>query len=329
MAPWLVGCTHKLPPTPESPTTAVVGKRTITLEEVDQSIKDALFEQRFPPGDTARLFEARQSALDHMIDAEVVAQAAQGSGLSPDEWIAREVETRYPISEEDVDAFWQEYEHRIPKDRPEEEIRSDIREYLAEENAKTLVAELRGSAQVRMVLARPRYEVEPRGVPRGPENAPVTIVEFSDFECPYCGRATPTIQELLAKYPDEVRFYYRHLPLPSHSHARAAATAAICAQVQGKFWTYHDTLFANQNALGDDDLRRYAEQVELDLDQFDACLASPETAARIDEDLAAAEELGVTGTPVFFVNGIRLKGAQPIAKFVQLIEEELAAQSED
>ncbi len=325
----LGGCTRKLPQTPESPTAAVVGERTITLEEVDGAIKQELFDRSFPADDPSRLFDAREAALDQIVDEEVVRQAAAGSGLEPDAWLARETEARYPVGDAEVDAFWKEYAHRLPKDRPEAEIREDIRAYLLEESSKELTYELRQQARIRRVLARPRHDVAPRGEPRGPVEAPITIVEFSDFECPYCLRATPTIQALLERYPKDVRLYYRHLPLPSHPRARPAALASVCAERQGAFWAYHDLLFENQRALGDDDLQRYAAQLELDLERFAACMESAETAARVDEDLAAASALGITGTPVFFINGIKVRGAQPLAKFVRVVDQELAALAEE
>lgn len=325
----LAACGHgKGPATPESPTAGVVGGHTITVLEVDGVIKDALFDRAFPAEDEARLFEARSAALDQIVDEEVVRRAARGSDLAPDEWLAAEVETRMPVTDADVDAFWAQYEDRIPKDLPEDRTRSDIRAYLLEERTRALVTELRQAAAVRILLARPRFEVEPRGVARGPSDAPVTIIEFSDFQCPYCLRVRPTLESLLARYPEQVRLFYRHLPLPGHPRARPAAIASVCAERQGRFWTYHDLLFDNQGALSDADLRSYAEQLELDLALFDACLSSPEAAARIDEDLAAAEALGVSGTPAFFVNGVPLKGAQPESGFVTLIEEELALASD-
>lgn len=323
------GCARKLPPAPESPTAAVVGKRTITMKEVDEAIRQSLFERRFPAGENARLFEARQNTLDDLIDAEVVEQAAKGSGMTPGDWLAAEVAARMPVTDEEVDAFIAEHEHRIPKDRAMEEVRVDVREYLIEDHTQALIDELRREARVRMVLARPRSEVEPRGVARGPAHAPVTIVEFSDFECPYCKRATPILQELLDRYPEQVRLYYRHLPLPSHAHARPAAIAAVCAERQGQFWDFHDQLFLDPGALDPEGLRRAAEQVGIDLEPFDECLGSAEAAARVDEDVAAANALGVTGTPVFFVNGIRVKGAQPLSRFVRLVEEEIALREEE
>ncbi len=320
-----VGCATKVPKTPESPTAAVVGKHTITIGDVDDEIKQQLFDDQFPAGDSSRLFDAREAALDDLVDRQVVEQASVGSGLTPDAWLKQEAEKRYPVTEDEIDAFWQQYEHRLPKDRPEKDLRADIRAYLIEENEKEVLQELRQEARIRRVLARPRHEVAPRGEPKGPAGAPITIVEFSDFECPFCLRAIPTLQSLLEAYPDQIRLYYRHLPLPSHARARPAAIASVCAEQQGEFWAYHDVLFQHPRALSDADLRTYAEQLGLDMVRFDACLTSDEAAARVDEDMEAANELAVTGTPTFFVNGIRLRGAQPLAKFKRVVDQELAA----
>jgi len=321
----VLGCLGKTPPTPESPTAAVVEGRTITVGEIDTAIKNELFAERFPSQREVVLYDARKAALDRMVDEAVLERAARGSGLAPDAWLEQEVNRRRPVTDEEIDAFWKQYEDRIPKDRPEEQIRSDIQAFLTEEHGKDVLASLREASNVRIVLARPRHVVATPGAPRGHPDAPVTIVEFSDFQCPFCLRATSVMQELLARYPDQLRIYYRHLPLPNHPRARGAAIASVCAERQGTFWAYHDRLFADPGAMSEADLRARAEALELDLAAFDACMGSEQAAARVDSDIAAANALGVTGTPVFFVNGIRLTGAQPTEKFAIVIDEELAA----
>ena len=322
----LAGCAGRSFAPPTSPTAAVVQGRTITLEDVDEAMKDELFAQRYPASRELLLFEARRTALERIIDDEVVAAAAGGSNLDPDAWLAAEVGQRSGVSDEEIDEFWQQHEDRIPKDRTEEQVRSDIRAYLVEEHGKEIVSSLREEAKVRIVLARPRHRVEPKGTPRGPENAPITIVEFSDFQCPYCRRVNPTVRQVLEQYPEQVRIYYRHLPLPSHSRARAAAEASVCAERQGRFWDYHDLLFETSDAMMEDaDLRAHAEALDLDLERFDSCLVGTFASARIDEDMAAAQAADVSGTPVFFINGVRLTGAQPFSAFESVIEEELAA----
>ena len=145
---------------------------------------------------------------------------------------------------------------------------------------------------------------------RGPEDAPVTLVEYGDFECPYCGRAEPALRELLADFGDELRFVFRNLPLSDvHPRAQLAAEAAEAAAAQGKFWEMHDKLFEHQDALAPSDLVRYAEELGLDADRFRDELRRRVYAPGISEDVESADESNVAGTPTFFVNGMRHQGA--------------------
>jgi protein-disulfide isomerase len=160
---------------------------------------------------------------------------------------------------------------------------------------------------------------------RGPENAPVTVVVFSDFECSFCAKGEATMRELEAAYPGKVRFVFKNAPLPMHPHARLAAKAALAANEQGKFWAYHDALFAQQDALDRAGLERAAQQVGLDLPRFRTALDGPQLDAVIDADLAEARRVEVKGTPAFFVNGRNLQGAQPLAAFRAKVDQALAA----
>jgi protein-disulfide isomerase len=166
-------------------------------------------------------------------------------------------------------------------------------------------------------------EVKPVDAMKGNPSAAVTIVEFSDFECPYCSKVGPTLKELEAKYGDKIKVVFKHLPLAFHKNARLAAIASVAANRQGKFWEYHDLLFANQRALLRPDLERYAEQLGLDMAKFRADLDSPEVAAQVDADSAEAKRIGVTGTPTSFVNGRIVKGASPAPAFSAIIDEVL------
>jgi len=160
----------------------------------------------------------------------------------------------------------------------------------------------------------------------GPEDAPVTIVEFSDFQCPYCQRSAEEVLPLiLEQYPEQVRLVYRDFPLTQiHPQALPAALAAECADDQGKFWEYHDLLFANQSALDDASLEAYAAQIGLDQAVFDQCYTSQEHLDEIRLDYQDGLTYGVSGTPAFFVNGLRIVGAQPFSVFQQAIEQALA-----
>jgi protein-disulfide isomerase len=170
-----------------------------------------------------------------------------------------------------------------------------------------------------------RYDVSVDDDPSiGPADAPVTIVEFSDFNCPYCRRFhLDTFPELMAAYPDQIRFVYRDFPITS-AESTVAAQAANCAGRQGKYWEFHDILFSGELGLGRAAYEAYAEQLGLDGEAWAACLDAGEELEEVQADARTASQLGVTGTPTFFVNGLPLVGAQPLAQFSALIEGELA-----
>jgi protein-disulfide isomerase len=149
----------------------------------------------------------------------------------------------------------------------------------------------------------------------GPRNAKVTVVEWSDFQCPYCGRALNTVKDLEQRYPNDVKIVFRHLPLPMHSNAQLAAEASMAAHEQGKFWAMHDKLFQNQQALDRASLERYAQEIGLNMGRFREALDSGKFRARVQQDASAASAVGVTGTPTFFVNGRQVVGAQPVDAF--------------
>jgi diadenylate cyclase len=157
---------------------------------------------------------------------------------------------------------------------------------------------------------------------RGPATAPVTLVEYGDFECPYCGRTYPVVKELRERLGDRLRFVFRHFPLDSvHLHARRAAEAAEAAAAQGRFWEMHDLLFANQEDLDDESLRRYATGLGLDLARFESDLAERRHAPRVREDRLDGERSGVEGTPTFFVNGARYEGSLDLEGLQAAVEE--------
>jgi len=172
-----------------------------------------------------------------------------------------------------------------------------------------------------------QYEVNTAGSPSkgGPESAKVTVVEFSDFQCPFCSRVTPTLNEIEKAYGDQVRIVFKHLPLRMHTKAPAAHAAAEAAHRQGKFWEMHDKIFANQRELTEAKFAEYAAELELDVEKFKQDAASAEVKKKVDSDAREAASLGVTGTPGFFINGRFLSGARPFDSFKTIIDEELKA----
>jgi protein-disulfide isomerase len=172
------------------------------------------------------------------------------------------------------------------------------------------------------------YAVNTKGSPRrGPEKAKIEVVEFSDFQCPFCNRVNPTLDQIEKEYGDEVAIVFKHLPLAMHSKAPAAHAASEAAHRQGKFWEMHDLIFANQRELTQQKYEEYAQQLGLDVDRFRKDSASRAVKKKVDSDAAEAARLGVTGTPGFFVNGRFLSGAKPFESFKQVIDEELKKKS--
>ena len=164
----------------------------------------------------------------------------------------------------------------------------------------------------------------------GPIDAPVTIVEFSDFQCPFCSRVIPTLKQIEESYGDKVRLVFRQFPLHRlHPQAQKAAEASLCADDQGKFWEMHDAMFADQRGLAVDSLKAKAAELELDTATFDECLDSGKYAERIETDLAEGAAVGVTGTPAMFINGRFLSGAVPYEQIAAVIDQELEAVMEE
>jgi protein-disulfide isomerase len=297
--------------------------RQFTLAEVDERAQAAGI------GPYQALYEARSAALRQMIDEHLLDQEAAARGITRDELLAQEVTAKAPqIRDADIEAFYNQNQARMGG-RAVEQMRDPIRKYLEDqrngEASQRFLEQLRQKASLRVMLEPPRVAVEVAANDPviGPPDAPVTIVEFSDFQCPFCSRIGPTLDQIREAYGDRVRIVFKDFPLSIHPQAQAAAEAAQCALEQGKFWEYHDKLFANQRALGPDNLKQYAADLALDATAFNACLDSGRHKDGVLQDMADGQRWGVTGTPALFVNGRFFSGAQPFEAFRDVIDEEL------
>jgi len=188
---------------------------------------------------------------------------------------------------------------------------------------------LRSQAKVVVHLAPPpvyRTEVSVDGAPsKGNDTAQVTVVEFQDFHCPFCERVQPTLAQLMSRYGGRIRLVFRDFPIDQlHPQARKAHQAARCAKDQGKFWPFHDILFARAKKGGPEDLKTYAREAGLNMKSFERCLGSGGHQAEVQKDVDEGIRAGVSATPSFFINGRLVSGALPLERFVFLIEEELA-----
>ena len=327
-----VGCEPRQPAAPADASAKVEAARlegqTITVGELDAHIRDQLFEQASEGGDPAKLYEMRSEALDQLIDQRLVEAEAKRRGMSPEDLVKLEAAKAPPVQQADIQKFFESVRDRLPKDSKVETFADQIRARLDAERLahgrEQFVSGLREKAGVTVALEPPRIQVAAKGPSVGPENAAVTIVEFSDYECPFCKRAHPTLNEVLKKFPNDVRLVYRHFPLDNiHPNARPAAEASLCADEQGKFWPFHDLVFESTAKLTPETLRGVAEKASLDLAAYDACVKERRHRARVDADIADGREARVSGTPAFFVNGIPLSGARSAQDFERLIQSEL------
>ena len=314
----------------DSESVAVFEGQPITQGELDAWIKDSLFRDQTDDLAPAEVYELRSRSLQHLLDERIVKAEAERRGISTEELMRKEREALGPISDEQVTAFYEKNKQKMGG-ATRDQVADRIRTYLDGARDAEVTAALRQRAKIEVLLEPPRIKVAAEGPSIGPEGAPVTIVEFSDFQCPFCGRAGAIANQLHERYPTQVRFVYRHLPLERiHPFARGAAEASACADAQGRFWDYHDKLFANQRALSAPDLQRYATELGLDAAAFETCVKERKFQAQVDRDLADATKAadsagkGGLGTPSFFVNGILLSGAKPVEDFYRLIDAELA-----
>ena len=298
---------------------ATYAGKKLTMKELDERISN-------------ELFEVRRQQLEQIVMQDIVRMEAEKQGLTEEEYLRKEIESKAPPpSEEEIQAFWQRIQGQLPPGSDIEQFRARIVQQLSgpaqQERARQLFTELREKANVQIELQEPlppKVEgVEATGPSKGPENAKVTIVEFSDFQCPFCGKAAATVDEVMKQYEGKVRLVFRHFPLDFHTEAPKAHEAAMCANEQGKFWEYHDVLFKNQQQLQPDQLKQHAQTLGLDGAKFNECLDSGKYAEAVKKDLEAGKKHGVSGTPAFFVNGRMLSGARPVEDFKRLIGAEL------
>ena len=277
------------------------------------------------------LYDQRRGLLDELISRRLLEEEAKAKGKTVDQWYQTEYMTSVPEpSDAEAKAFYEEHKAQVPPGQSFEDLKGRIKETVRQQKLREgmgkMLDDLKSRHHVQVSLQvpdLPRIDVEAKGPSRGPTSAPVTIVEFSDFQCPYCGREYPVIERLMKEYDGRLRLVFRHYPLDFHPFAQKAAEAAACAQDQGKFWELHDKMFTNQTKLAVTDLKGYAKSLGMDPTKFDKCLDNGEKKALVDEDMKAGSAAGVSGTPAFFINGIFINGAQPYEHMKQAVDREL------
>lgn len=275
-------------------------------------------------------YEVKRKALDGLIEQRLLESAAKKKGITVDKLLEQEVDAAVvEPSDAEIQAYYLAQKDKLnrPFDDVKDQLRIGLKQAKIQQARQDYLKGLRKGGDVTVLLVPPKVQVgyDPKRL-RGNPKAEVMIVEFSDYQCPYCHRAEATLRGLLASYGDRVSLAYRDFPLPQlHPQAELAAEASRCAEEQGKFWEYHDQLFDSSKfehaALVD-----YARTLKLDEKQFDSCVTSEKYKADIQRDLEEGTKAGVSGTPGFFINGVPLSGAQSAEAFTSVIDEELARQ---
>ena len=302
------------PPPATSGVVAEVNGAAIQASELEERVHNRLASLR------QQEYDVRRQALEELIAERLVAAEAAKRGIPAEKLLVQEVDKKAVLPDEkQLDTIYEQNKPRFgsaPKKEAVARIRDILTQRAVAERRSLYEKELRRAASVSVRLEPPRTDVQvPAGAPAtGPKDAPVTIVEFTDYQCPYCHQSQRTIDEVLSRYSGKVRLVHLDFPLDIHPEAVTAARAARCAAEQGKFWEFHRSLMTQNGSMDEDDLKETA---------FGSCLASDRHDEAIQAELHQGTELGVTGTPAYFVNGRLLSGSQPIDAFADVIDSEL------
>lgn len=307
---------------------AYVGEEPITraeLEEVAATGLKKLEQERY---------DLLANALDSMVLQRLVIKAAEDRGITTDELARIEIESKVvEPTHAEIESFYEANKHRAGG-RTLDEVGNTIKKMIRDQRVQQRQVEfynaLKAQAGFRNLLEPPRTEVSiPAGAPvLGPVDAPITIIEFADYQCPYCRRVHPGLSRLLAEYKDKVRYVFRDYPLANHNRAVPASVAARCAGEQGKFWDYHNNLMEMTGSLSDDDLMKRAADLGLEAGAFNTCFTSGRHTADVQAGFTDGQAVGVTGTPSFFINGRMVVGAKPYQDLKKVVDEELARSAE-
>ncbi len=306
---------------------ATIDGAPLRMGDLDDAVNDRLAALAFEY--STQRFQLLEAGLKGAVRRRLLDAEATRRGTTTEEMVEAEITSGIQVTAEDVNAWHQANSARL-QGQSLEALRPAIEEFLfeqlQEEGTEAFTAELAADRDVTVLLEPVRADIETEGYPTlGPADAPVTLVEFSDFECPFCSRFTPTVDQVKEAYAGRIRLVYRQFPLREiHPNAQKAAEASLCAEEQGKFWELHDLMFAEQDALSVDELKGKAGRLDMDTQAFAICLDSDRYVDTVQADLRAGQRLGVNGTPAVFVNGRPIPGgAVPFETIAKIIEEEL------
>jgi protein-disulfide isomerase len=296
---------------------ATIGEEVITESELEAMTGPSLVALR------QQIYQARIAKLEAEIYQRLVRKAAAAEGMEERVYLSKRIDEMVGEPDEgEIVKLMTQYRARLAED--DLEARAQIVQALEQREKQRLSTELRAvlfaEAGVEILLTPPRVEIDiPEGTPtRGANDAPIVLVEYTDYQCPFCNRVQPTLNALMERYEGQIRHVFKNLPLPNHPQARLAGEAALCAQDQGKFWSFHDWLFANQRTMDRESMVTAAGELGVDSAIFTACIDKGTHSAKVQQDMTEARGFGITGTPGFLVNGRVLT-----EEFEAIIDEEL------
>ncbi len=306
----------------DDPAVARIGDQVITESELEAMIGPSLVKLR------QQMYQAKMGQLQSEIFQRLVTEKATAEGMTRGEYLKKNIDDKAVEPDEgEIVKMMTQYRARLAEDdlQAREQVAQALKQRQQRELQENLRKTLFADAGVLILLEPPRVTVAIRqGTPsRGPADAPVVLVEYTDYQCPYCNRVQPTITALMERYDGRIRHVFKNLPLPIHSQAQLAGEAALCAQDQGKYWEFHDWLFANQRTMNRETMVAQAGELGMDAKLFESCIEQKTHAGTVSADAREARSFGITGTPGFLINGRVLSGAQPIEAFEVVIDEEL------
>ena len=305
---------------------AKVGDIEISNKELMDGIESEVFEHE------SKAFEVKFNKLKNVLLQKLVDKDPRKKGISNEEFFEKYVAKNVNISDKEIDAFIKD--QSIPEEHINPQVREKIRNYLGMERKKESVdnwlAEQTKKSPVEVYIPKPRrptFPVEVGNAPfAGDKDAKVVIVEYSDFQCPFCAKGADLLKKIKQKYGKKVKVAFKNFPLPFHNHAEQAAVASLCANEQSVdlFWKMHDEMFAHQDELDAEGLKKMAKKIGAKAEAFNACLDGKKHLDQVKADMEEGKKIGVKSTPTFFVNGQLISGAQPVEVFAEIIDEELA-----
>ena len=304
---------------------AIIDNQIITNQQVIDSIEEQLYQAEL------KIYELKYNRLRSMLLVRLIKAHPFSQGMKADDFIKKYVTKNPTANKADVDRLIKV--NKVPIEKINAAFRKQAEEFIIEQKSRQALDQWFNtqSKEHGVIInlkkpARPKFEIPIGNSPvLGDANAPITLIEYSDFQCPFCARAEATVKQLLKNYPGKIKLVYKNFPLSNHDDAFIAAEAGFCAQEQSqeKFWQLHDIMFADPRGLNLQGLVSKAKSIGLDLVQFESCVKNSKFGLKVNKDLAEGSRFGVNSTPAFFINGKMLLGAQPYDAFKKIIDEEL------